>query len=174
MLWARSRLFQLARAAACVMPTRVINISNRLPVTVGETITKSSGGLVAALEGLRADEYELTWIGWPGGRDRGYGAAAGSGARAERETWLPAGLPERRGSGRALRRLLELEHLAAARTTCRTSCATIRHGGMTTAASNQRFRRQGARDGATRRSCLGARLPAHAHAADAARARCRS
>jgi hypothetical protein len=32
------------------MPTRVINISNRLPVTVGEKITKSSGGLVAALE----------------------------------------------------------------------------------------------------------------------------
>ncbi|HSH39682.1 MAG TPA: bifunctional alpha,alpha-trehalose-phosphate synthase (UDP-forming)/trehalose-phosphatase [Chthoniobacterales bacterium] len=49
------------------MPTRVINISNRLPVTVGETITKSSGGLVAALEGLSAEEYELTWIGWPGG-----------------------------------------------------------------------------------------------------------
>ena len=49
------------------MPTRVINISNRLPVTVGETITKSSGGLVAALEGLSADEYALTWIGWPGG-----------------------------------------------------------------------------------------------------------
>ena len=48
------------------MPTRVINISNRLPVTVGDTITKSSGGLVAALEGLSADEYELTWIGWPG------------------------------------------------------------------------------------------------------------
>ena len=49
------------------MPTRVINISNRLPVTVGDKITKSSGGLVAALEGLSADEYELTWIGWPGG-----------------------------------------------------------------------------------------------------------
>ncbi len=48
------------------MATRVINISNRLPVTVGEKITKSSGGLVAALEGLSADEYELTWIGWPG------------------------------------------------------------------------------------------------------------
>ena len=49
------------------MPTRVINISNRLPVIVGDEITKSSGGLVAALEGLSADEYELTWIGWPGG-----------------------------------------------------------------------------------------------------------
>jgi trehalose 6-phosphate synthase/phosphatase len=49
------------------MPTRVINISNRLPVTVGEKITKSSGGLVAALEGLSKEEYDLTWIGWPGG-----------------------------------------------------------------------------------------------------------
>ena len=48
------------------MPRTVINISNRLPVTVGEQITKSSGGLVAALEGLSADEYDLKWIGWPG------------------------------------------------------------------------------------------------------------
>lgn len=49
------------------MPKIVINISNRLPVTVGEQITKSSGGLVAALEGLSADQYDLKWIGWPGG-----------------------------------------------------------------------------------------------------------
>jgi hypothetical protein len=35
------------------MRTRLINLSNRLPVTVGESITKSSGGLVAALEGSR-------------------------------------------------------------------------------------------------------------------------
>jgi trehalose-6-phosphate synthase len=39
------------------MPT-LINFSNRLPVTVeGEKITKSSGGLVAALEGLSEREY---------------------------------------------------------------------------------------------------------------------
>ena len=48
------------------MPKRVINISNRLPVTVGKKITKSSGGLVAALAGLSTDEYALKWIGWPG------------------------------------------------------------------------------------------------------------
>ncbi|MDQ6809863.1 MAG: bifunctional alpha,alpha-trehalose-phosphate synthase (UDP-forming)/trehalose-phosphatase [Verrucomicrobiota bacterium] len=48
------------------MTTTLINVSNRLPVTVGETITKSSGGLVAALEGLGADEFDLKWIGWPG------------------------------------------------------------------------------------------------------------
>jgi trehalose 6-phosphate synthase/phosphatase len=44
----------------------IINVSNRLPVTVGETIKKSSGGLVAALEGLSLDHGELKWIGWPG------------------------------------------------------------------------------------------------------------
>ena len=50
------------------MPTTLINVSNRLPVTVGaDKITKSSGGLVAALEGLSAEEYQLQWIGWPGG-----------------------------------------------------------------------------------------------------------
>ncbi len=50
------------------MPTTLINVSNRLPVTVGDDkITKSSGGLVAALEGLSAEEYQIQWIGWPGG-----------------------------------------------------------------------------------------------------------
>lgn len=50
------------------MPTTLINVSNRLPVTVGaDKISKSSGGLVAALEGLSADEYATKWIGWPGG-----------------------------------------------------------------------------------------------------------
>jgi trehalose 6-phosphate synthase/phosphatase len=50
------------------MATTLINISNRLPVTVGEDkITKSSGGLVAALEGVPKTEFDLKWIGWPGG-----------------------------------------------------------------------------------------------------------
>ncbi len=50
------------------MPTTLINVSNRLPVTVGaDKITKSSGGLVAALEGLSTEEYKIEWIGWPGG-----------------------------------------------------------------------------------------------------------
>ena len=44
----------------------IINVSNRLPVTVGEEIKKSSGGLVAALEGVSLDHGELKWIGWPG------------------------------------------------------------------------------------------------------------
>ena len=49
------------------MPVGVINVSNRLPVTVEpEKITKSSGGLVAALEGLSEKEYRSQWIGWPG------------------------------------------------------------------------------------------------------------
>lgn len=51
------------------MPTTLINVSNRLPVTIGAdgTITTSSGGLVAALEGLSSEEYRTQWIGWPGG-----------------------------------------------------------------------------------------------------------
>ncbi len=50
------------------MPTKLINVSNRLPVTItDDKITKSSGGLVAALEGLSAEQYEIQWIGWPGG-----------------------------------------------------------------------------------------------------------
>ena len=44
---------------------KLINVANRLPVTVGETITKSSGGLVTAMEGL-GDNLKLTWVGWPG------------------------------------------------------------------------------------------------------------
>ena len=49
------------------MPAKtLINVANRLPVTVGETFKKSSGGLVAALDGLSTDEYALQWIGWPG------------------------------------------------------------------------------------------------------------
>ena len=49
--------------------TTLINVSNRLPVTVTDdgSIKKSSGGLVAALEGLPTDRYQLRWIGWPGG-----------------------------------------------------------------------------------------------------------
>lgn len=46
--------------------TTLFNVSNRLPVTVGETIEKSSGGLVAALEGLSSEQFDLKWIGWPG------------------------------------------------------------------------------------------------------------
>jgi trehalose 6-phosphate synthase/phosphatase len=41
-------------------------VSNRLPVTISETIEKSSGGLVYAMEGL-GHHYDLKWIGWAGG-----------------------------------------------------------------------------------------------------------
>lgn len=44
----------------------LINVSNRLPVTIGKTIEKSSGGLVYAMEGL-GYHYDLKWIGWAGG-----------------------------------------------------------------------------------------------------------
>lgn len=44
----------------------VINVSNRLPVTIGREITPSSGGLVSAMENLGA-KVHLKWIGWAGG-----------------------------------------------------------------------------------------------------------
>ena len=44
----------------------LIIVSNRLPVTIGKTIKKSSGGLVYAMEGL-GDDYDLKWLGWAGG-----------------------------------------------------------------------------------------------------------
>src|SRR5260221_529441 len=49
------------------MANTLINVSNRLPVAIknGE-MTKSSGGLVAALEGLPKGDYDQKWIGWPG------------------------------------------------------------------------------------------------------------
>ncbi|MDQ3439370.1 MAG: bifunctional alpha,alpha-trehalose-phosphate synthase (UDP-forming)/trehalose-phosphatase [Planctomycetota bacterium] len=49
------------------MPNTIINVSNRLPVTIeGDQIKKSSGGLVTALEGVSGDRFDLRWIGWPG------------------------------------------------------------------------------------------------------------
>jgi trehalose 6-phosphate synthase/phosphatase len=51
------------------MPATLINVSNRLPVVVAENeITRSPGGLVAALENLGGDDLSLKWIGWPGGQ----------------------------------------------------------------------------------------------------------
>jgi trehalose 6-phosphate synthase/phosphatase len=47
--------------------THLINVSNRLPITLtGTDIVKSSGGLVSALESFR-HHVNITWIGWPGG-----------------------------------------------------------------------------------------------------------
>jgi trehalose 6-phosphate synthase/phosphatase len=44
----------------------LIVVSNRLPVTIGKTIEKSSGGLVYAMEGLKYDKG-VQWLGWAGG-----------------------------------------------------------------------------------------------------------
>jgi trehalose 6-phosphate synthase/phosphatase len=49
------------------MSNTLINVSNRLPVTVeADKIAKSAGGLVAALNGLSKERYTTKWIGWPG------------------------------------------------------------------------------------------------------------
>jgi trehalose 6-phosphate synthase/phosphatase len=47
----------------------LIIVSNRLPVTVGESITKSSGGLISSMENIPHDR-EMKWIGWSGGYPR--------------------------------------------------------------------------------------------------------
>lgn len=44
---------------------KMIIVSNRLPVTLADTLVKSSGGLVSAMESMASDS-DLTWIGWPG------------------------------------------------------------------------------------------------------------
>jgi len=44
---------------------RVICVSNRLPITLGKTIRKSSGGLISAMEGMER-QIDMSWIGWPG------------------------------------------------------------------------------------------------------------
>ena len=44
----------------------LIVVSNRLPVTIGKTIEKSSGGLVYAMEGLDYSDG-FKWLGWAGG-----------------------------------------------------------------------------------------------------------
>jgi trehalose 6-phosphate synthase/phosphatase len=43
-------------------------VANRLPLTLdGDRVKKSSGGLVAALEGVADEDYAVRWVGWPGG-----------------------------------------------------------------------------------------------------------
>jgi trehalose 6-phosphate synthase/phosphatase len=44
----------------------LIIASNRLPVTISDTIIPSSGGLVSALKGY-GREYDFKWLGWAGG-----------------------------------------------------------------------------------------------------------
>lgn len=55
------------------MNRQLINVSNRLPITLTPQITKSAGGLVAALESLAQEDYALRWIGWPGSAVEGAG-----------------------------------------------------------------------------------------------------
>ena len=46
---------------------QLINVSNRLPVTLdGLEVKKSSGGLVSALEGIATGGPGCKWVGWPG------------------------------------------------------------------------------------------------------------
>lgn len=55
------------REATAIRMSNIINISNRLPVTIKEgKIHSSSGGLVSALEGVAGEHHTLRRIGWPG------------------------------------------------------------------------------------------------------------
>ena len=95
-----------------LMPTPLINVSNRLPITIdGDDIKKSSGGLVAALEGLSKEEYEAKWIGWPGGVVEPDQTSRNH-ATADRGKRLHTRFPDRRGSAGALRRILQLQRVA--------------------------------------------------------------
>ena len=44
----------------------IINVSNRLPITISETIKQSAGGLATAMESL-SGSMDLKWVGWAGG-----------------------------------------------------------------------------------------------------------
>lgn len=45
---------------------KIITVSNRLPITIGKEIKRSSGGLVSALESFQ-ETADLKWVGWVGG-----------------------------------------------------------------------------------------------------------
>ncbi|MFN3166011.1 MAG: bifunctional alpha,alpha-trehalose-phosphate synthase (UDP-forming)/trehalose-phosphatase [Phycisphaeraceae bacterium] len=68
---------------------RIINVSNRLPVRIaGNELVKSSGGLVSALEGVQTSgggDFDLQWIGWPGGAAEDMADKQGIAARLKDE-----------------------------------------------------------------------------------------
>ncbi|KAJ1963626.1 Trehalose-6-P synthase/phosphatase complex synthase subunit [Dipsacomyces acuminosporus] len=60
----------VSSSSASADPSRLIVVSNRLPVTLTQSDNEwsfklSSGGLVSALSGLKK-EMSFTWVGWPG------------------------------------------------------------------------------------------------------------
>src|ERR1700739_387678 len=97
------------------MPNTLINVSNRLPVTVEEDrVIRSSGGLVAALEGLPEGQYETKWIGWPGCCFSRRKPATGNRAEVGRRARLRRGVSQPRRSYHILRGFFQFQHLAIA------------------------------------------------------------
>jgi trehalose 6-phosphate synthase/phosphatase len=47
------------------MMRKIVNVANRLPIIIGDTIQRSSGGLVSAMESL-GDSFDMRWVGWAG------------------------------------------------------------------------------------------------------------
>ena len=115
-----------------VMSNTLINVSNRLPVTVeGDKIAKSAGGLVAALDGLSKEQYTTKWIGWPG-------AAF---AETSREREIERVLTEEYGcvpvflskeEVEAITKVFPTRASGPCCITCRTTCVTTPPGGSTT------------------------------------------
>lgn len=77
----------------------LIIVSNRLPVTIGRTIRKSSGGLVTAMEGLGIAGGRVRWIGWPGGAIRKTDRQREFEAYLERHDYTAVHIPPRESRG---------------------------------------------------------------------------
>lgn len=74
MVAAAGLLEKRAATSSSASASRLLIISNRLPITISRSegdhewkMSMSSGGLVSALSGLKKNTT-FTWIGWPGRR----------------------------------------------------------------------------------------------------------
>ena len=159
------------RVADVTDSANLVIVANRLPVDRVETPTastewrRSPGGLVTALEPvMRANDG--VWIGWPGGTETDLEPFEDDGL-----SLVPVSLSARGDRG-VLRGLLQRHAVAALPRPRRQAgvpprvVGRLRHG-------QPAVRRQGRRGRGQGRHGLGARLPAAAGAADAARAAAR-
>ena len=154
----------IGRAIIPIWQRKIINVANRLPVTVGEQIRKSSGGLVAALEGLpRGTSTRLEWIGWPGGvvEEDSQGGDRTTFSAAEFTGQLPSISQTKKEegfySGFSNSSLWPLLHYMADRMPLR-----ARVVGTPTGTSTASSPTRSSPSPATAKSGLGPRLPAHA------------
>lgn len=69
---------------------KLIMVSNRLPVGIGADgeMTRTTGGLASALEGLKGTEKQV-WVGWPGGVREDFSDPEGTAASLEEMGFRP-------------------------------------------------------------------------------------